>query len=176
MNQPLITTERLELWQPLPTDLDDLHAMMDDAETVRFVGNHVPTLAEDFARLLRNAGSWSLYGFGTFMVRLRGEPRIVGSCGVFRSFRGFGADKGFDGVAEAGWIIHRDHWGKGLATEAMSAAMAWFDRAHGPQSVVCMIEEGNEASVRVASALGFVPFGRHEEGDGTALVLYERSA
>jgi RimJ/RimL family protein N-acetyltransferase len=174
---PLVTTRRLELWQPCADDLAGLHAMMDDAETVRFVGGHIPTEAEDFSRLLRNAGSWALYGYGVFMVRFRGERQIVGSCGVFRSHRGFGADKGFDDVPEAGWIVHRDCWGQGVAQEAMQAALDWFDQTHGKQRVVCMIEEGHAASDRVATALGFVRTGEHvleEDGTDVVMMLYER--
>jgi len=149
--------------------------MMNDAETVRFVGGKVPSEADDFARLLRNAGSWALYGYGIFMVRLIGQERIVGSCGLFRSHRGFGVEKGFDDVPEAGWIIHRDLWGQGIASEAMQAALSWFDQTHGRQRIACMIERGHAVSDKVATALGFVPTGEHQpDPDGPLLVLYER--
>ena len=170
----VVTTERLELWRPQPGDLAGLHAMMDDAETARFAGNTLPSLADSFARQLRNAGSWALYGYGAFMVREPGHEKIIGNCGIFRSFRGFGVEMGFDDAAEAGWIIHRDHWRRGYAREAMVAALAWFDQEHGPQRVVCMIEEGNTVSQALAAKLGFTERGRHQPEDGPALVLYER--
>ena len=170
----VVTTERLELWRPQPGDLPGLHAMMDDAETARFAGNTLPSLADSFARQLRNAGSWALYGYGAFMVREPGHEKIIGNCGIFRSFRGFGVEMGFDDAAEAGWIIHRDHWRRGYAREAMVAALAWFDREHGPQRVVCMIEEGNDASVKVAQTLGFVRYAKQLQPDGNPLGLCER--
>jgi RimJ/RimL family protein N-acetyltransferase len=127
---------------------------------------------DSFQRLLRNAGSWALYGYGTFMVRPRGQAAIVANCGVFRSFRGFG--QGLDDVPEAGWIIHRDWWGRGVASEVMQAALAWFDARYGRQRVACMIEDGHAASAVVAAKLGFVQYGRHKPADGRELVLYER--
>lgn len=172
---PVILTERFALWRPQAGDLASLHAMMSDPETVRFVGGKVPSEAEDHARLLRNAGSWALYGYGIFMVRRKGEDRIAGTCGVFRSHRGFGEEVGFDDVPEAGWIVHRDLWGRGVATEVMRAALAWFDATHGRQRVVCMIEHGNEASVRVAERLGFAPFGHHAPESGRPLDLFSRN-
>lgn len=172
--QPLITTARLELWRPRTGDLESLHAMMDDGETVRFVGNHVPSMADNFARLLRNAGSWALWGYGTFMVRFKGEERIVASVGLFRSFRGFGGQPEFDNAVEAGWIVHRDHWGQGIAKEAMEAGLAWFDQVHGKQRVVCMIEQGHAASDALAKRLGFAPYGEHQPETGAKLILYER--
>ena len=174
LSAPVITTGRLELWQPQPADLADLFDLTYAEETRRFLGSFVPSEADSFARLLRNAGSWSLYGYGTFIVRLKGEGWIVATCGVFRSHRGFGAEKGLDNVPEAGWIVHKDHWGKGLAREAMEVALAWFDASHGKQRIACMIEEGHAASDALAGKLGFVRYGLHQPDDGLALVLYER--
>lgn len=170
---PLLTTERLELWLPQPGDLPDLVAMMAPAEMRTHLGSMAPDQPGQFARLLRNAGSWNLFGYGAFMVRLRGTPRIVGNCGLFHSWRGFG--KGMDDTPEAGWIVAVEQWGQGIAEEAMRAALGWFDAVHGERRIACMIEQGNTASHRLAGKLGFV---RYEEQtlaeDGAQVVLYER--
>lgn len=170
----VLTTQRLELWQPQQSDLADLFDLTLAEETRRFLGSFVPTEMDAFARLLRNAGSWSLWGYGTFMVRLKGERRIIANCGVFRSHRGFGAGQGMDNVPEAGWIIHKDHWGQGIAREAMEAALAWFDATHGAQRIACMIEQGHGASDRLAQHLGFVRYGRQESEGAALIILYER--
>lgn len=174
MSGPVVVTSRLELWQPRAGDLPDLFELTLAEETRRFLGSFVPTEMDAFNRLLRNAGSWALHGYGTFMVRLKGEGTIVGNCGVFRSHRGFGADQGLDNVPEAGWIVHKDHAGQGLAREAMEAALAWFDKTHGRQRIACMIEQGHAASEALAGKLGFVRYGLHQPESGAALVLYER--
>jgi RimJ/RimL family protein N-acetyltransferase len=170
----VLTTERFELWRPQVGDLSDLFELTRDDETRRFLGSFVPTEMDSFARLTRNAGSWALWGYGTFMVRRKGEGRIVANCGVFRSHRGFGAEQGLDNVAEAGWIVHRDAWGQGLASEVMTAAMVWFDQTHGRQRVACMIEEGHGASEAIALKLGFIRYGRQQPDEGAALGLWER--
>lgn len=173
---PLLTTARLELWQPQAGDLADLFDLTFAEETRRFLGSFVPSEMDAFARLARNAGSWALWGYGTFMVRRKGEGTIIANCGVFRSHRGFGAAQGLDNVPEAGWIVHKEAWGQGVAREAMEAALAWFDQTHGRQRVACMIEEGHAASEKLARELGFAAYGR-QEGEGAApLVLYERLA
>lgn len=171
---PLLTTDRLELWQPQASDLADLYELTLADETRRFLGSIAPSEADSFARLLRNAGSWTLWGYGVFMVRAKGDARIVATCGVFRSHRGFGTELGLDNVPEAGWIVHRDAWGQGIAGEAMRAALAWFDAAHGQQRVACMIEEGHAASEKLALKLRFVPYARHETEGERPLVLYAR--
>jgi RimJ/RimL family protein N-acetyltransferase len=172
---PLLTTARLELWLPQMGDLADLFDLTYAEETRRFLGSWMPSEMDTFSRLHRNAGSWALHGYGSFMVRRIGAAKIIGNCGIFRSHRGFGAELGLDDVPEAGWILHQDAWGQGIAREAMEAALAWFDAVHGPQRIACMIEEGHAASDALAGKLGFVRYARHQiEGD-KPVVLYERA-
>jgi RimJ/RimL family protein N-acetyltransferase len=151
----VLVTERLELWRPQATDRAALEAMMEPAAVRQYLGAMEPSTPDVFTRLLRNAGSWSLYGYGTFMVRERGQAAIIGNCGVFHSWRGLGDD--FDDKPEAGWILAESHFGRGIAHEAMTAALAWFDRQHGPRDVVAMIAPENGPSLRLAQRLGFVP-------------------
>jgi RimJ/RimL family protein N-acetyltransferase len=174
MTGPVLTSARLALWQPQLEDLPDLFDLTRSEETRRFLGSFVPSEMDAFNRLHRNAGSWALHGYGTFMVRRIGEDRIIGNCGVFRSHRGFGAGLGLDDVPEAGWIVHRDCWGQGVAGEAMEAALAWFDAQHGRQRIAAMIEEGHAVSDALAGRLGFVRYGRHVPEGGQAVALYER--
>ncbi|MCB2066417.1 MAG: GNAT family N-acetyltransferase [Erythrobacter sp.] len=172
-NEPLLETERLELWLPQASDLDGLVALLDDESMTRFLGPARASHASQFERLCRNAGTWALHGYGTCALRLKGgDGTIVGTCGVFHSWRGFG--NGMDDVPEAGWIVGHRHWGKGIAGEAMTAMLDWFDREHGRQRIACMITEGNVASERLAARLGFVAYDRHQPDEGEPLVLYER--
>lgn len=175
MTGPVLTTERFELWQPAPGDLTDLFELTRDEGTRRFLGGFVPSEMDAFNRLHRNAGGWAFYRYGIFMVRPKGDTRIVATCGVFRSHRGFGAEFSLDDVAEAGWIVHKDWAGQGVASEVMTAALAWFDRVHGRQRIACMIEDGNHASFAIARKLGFEEYARHTpEGEARAMVLLER--
>lgn len=170
---PVLVTERLELWCPVAADLPDLHAMMQNEVTRQFFGAWEATLADMHARLLRNVGSWSLYGYGTFMVRERGKATIIGNCGVFQSWRGLGED--FDDQPEAGWIVAADKVGQGYAGEAMTAVFAWFDAEHGPRRTVCMIDPANTASIRLAEKLGFTAM-RDAELAGEKVRLFGRKA
>jgi len=168
---PLLETERLELWVPRQGDLWAMHAIVTDPATGRFLGpSHAP--AEHFLRFSRNAGSWLLYGYGSFIVRERGSGELIGHCGVFHTFRGLGED--FDDSPEAGWILRHDRVGQGFAREAMTAALAWFEREHGPRRIVAMIAPGNAASLGLAHRLGFTPLRDAALPDGEAVCLLER--
>ena len=173
MTGPLLRTERLELWLPRKEDLAGLHALTAEPEMRRFLGPDPPSEMDSAHRLLRGAGSWLLHGYGPFQMRLPGDDRIVGCCGVFHSWRGFG--KGMDDVPEAGWSVHHEFWKQGLAREAMEAVLPWFDAAHGLRRLACMIERGHASSERLAAALGFTAYGSHRSDEEDAeLVLYER--
>jgi RimJ/RimL family protein N-acetyltransferase len=170
---PLIVTERLELWQPAMQDRAALHEIVAHGDTKRFLG---PGSAEHehFQRFARNAGSWFLYGYGGFTVRLRESGEVIGNCGLFHSWRGLGED--FDDRAEAGWIVRHDQVGRGLAQEAMDAAIGWFEREHGAREMVCMIAHGNDRSFALATRLGFRPMRDTIVPDGDAVTLLKRPA
>lgn len=167
---PLLVTDRLELRRPTAADIAPMVAIVSHPETQRFLG---PTQcpADHFARFQRNAGSWLLHGYGGFIVRLKGQAGPIGNCGVFHSYRGLGED--FDDLPEAGWIIAADHCGKGIAGEAMRAALEWFDRTHGPRRTVCMIDPENAPSIRLAEKLGYAAM-RDVEFSGEPVRLFER--
>lgn len=173
---PVLSTERLDLWRPQAGDLGALVDITADPEVRRHLAMQECSAAQEFGRLCRNAGSWVLYGYGTFVCRLRDSGDVVGICGVFHSWRGFGT--GLDDVPEIGWIFARHAWGHGFATEAARAALAWFDAARGadqgPVRITCMIEHDNAASMAIAAKLGFVAYGEHVDEDGIRLVLLER--
>jgi RimJ/RimL family protein N-acetyltransferase len=168
---PHLTTERLDLRLPVEADLAAMAWIVAHAETARFLGPAF-NAADHFMRFTRNAGSWLLYGYGSFIVRLRGSEEVIGNCGVFHSWRGLGED--FDDSPEAGWILRHDQVGHGIGREAMTAALAWFDRVHGPQRMVCMIAAGNEPSMALAGKLGFTPLRDAVLPDGDAVRLFER--
>ncbi len=77
------------------------------------------------------------------------------------SFKGLGPD----GSAEIGYGISDEFRGKGYATEAVGAAVAWALRQPGVRCVEAETEPRNMASQRVLEKCGFIPTGKTgEEG------------
>ena len=74
---------------------------------------------------------------------------------------------------EAGWEIVPELQGRGLATEAMRAAIddAW--PRTGADHLVAYIRPENAASQRVAAKLGFVPRGPGLTRSGDPMTVYE---
>lgn len=165
---PRLITDRLVLEPPGRGDVAAMRAITSHADTGRHLGGPQSD-AEHFTRFARNAGSWQIYGYGGFMVRLRSTGQTVGQVGVFHSWRGVGAD--FDDMPEAGWILRHDCTGQGLAREGMVAALDWFDTAHGPCPIMCMIDPANGPSLALAARLGFAPVRDAILGDAPVRLL-----
>lgn len=164
---PFLQTERLELWLPKIGDLSAVSEIVSDPETARFLGGQGAE-AERVTRFLRSAGSWSLFGYGNFIVRKTGEGEVIGTVGMFHGWRDLGDD--IDGLPEAGWIMRRNSAGQGYAGQAMKAALTWFDETHGPRPIYCMIDIGNEPSLKLAERLGFTML-RSAELPGSKVVV-----
>lgn len=173
MSKPFLLTERLELWLPTKADMRPLFEIISQAGTRRYLGPE-PTMPDHFMRFTRNAGSWNLYGYGTFMVRERGgDGTLLGNCGIFHSVRGLGED--FDDRPEAGWILREEAVGKGYAGEIMRAVLDWYDREFGTE-LVCMIDPDNAPSLSLAAKLGFAPMRDGVMPDGGVVKLLRRPA
>ncbi|OJY69718.1 MAG: GNAT family N-acetyltransferase [Sphingobium sp. 66-54] len=81
--------------------------------------------------------------------RTRGQPRLVGGCGI---------DPAGDGTVELGYWIARPYWGLGFATEA-AGALVQAARALGHRRIRARHAVDNPASGRVLRKLGFRPTG-----------------
>jgi RimJ/RimL family protein N-acetyltransferase len=167
---PLIETPRLILRGHRLTDFDDSLAMWSDAEVTRHIGGKPFGREEVWARLLRYIGHWAVADYGLWHIRERATDRFVGEAGL-ADFRRDLAHS-FDGAPEAAWVMAPSAQGKGYATEAMSAVLAWADAAH-PRTV-CIINPANHASLRVAGKLGYRELARVDY-HGAEVILLERA-
>jgi RimJ/RimL family protein N-acetyltransferase len=126
--------------------------------------------ADAWTRLLRHFGQWTAFGWGPFLC-FDSAGALVAEAGYAEFRRGVGPH--FDGVPEGMWKVDLAEHGKGYATEVMATITTWFDAAQAPPRTVCMIEPGNDASIRVATRLGFREFDSADYR-GSLVTLYER--
>lgn len=166
----MLETSRLHLRPHRLSDLDAISAIYGDAAVMRHIGGQPLSREDVWHRLLRYHGHWSLLGFGLWALVERATGRVIGDAGFANFHRGLGPD--FDSVPEAAWILAAAAHGRGYASEAMSAALAWRD-APGKARSVCMIMPGNAASLRLAARLGYRVFAEAAYR-GVPTILLER--
>ena len=150
-------TPRLVLRRHAAADFPAYLEMCADPAMSRYSGRNPSGSEEAWMRLLRQAGHWSLLGYGFVAVEEKGSGRFVGEAGLGDFKRRLGP--AFDDSPEAGWAIAPWAHGRGYATEAAAAALEWIEHAFAIERTVCLIHAENAASIRVAEKLGYAPFG-----------------
>lgn len=161
-----LRTERLILRPYALTDFEESAAMWADPVVARYVGKAM-TREQAWQKTMRTIGFWTAFGFGMFAVR-DFEGRFVGEVGVWESKRDL--EPPFEGL-EAGWVLALWAHGQGLASEALAAALAWFDQTHGPRDIMCMIDPPNAPSRKVAAKHGFLETSRPRYHDQEVIVF-----
>ncbi len=142
-----IETERLVL---RPVHADDLVGY-------RRLGIRLDAAQREVEYAVRH---WSEHGFGPWAVLERGESRLAGVLEVHCAGEGIGGIEPDE--VEIGWTVAPELRRRGIALEAARAAVAdAFDRIRPPH-LVAYIRPENEASLRIAAALGM-----RDDGDGT---------
>ncbi len=147
MEIPTLTTTRLTLrgWQD--SDADAFARITSDPDFVRYIGDGQPIDADQSWRLMATiVGHWHLRGFGLWLVEETQTGKFVGRVGLWQP-------SGWPDI-EIGWGIAPEFWGKGFASEAANAAMAWAFNELNLESLVSLIHPDNEASKRVALKMG----------------------
>lgn len=167
---PVIETERLVLRGQRRDDLEAFAALWGDPEVTRFIGGKPSTREESWTRLLRGIGHWEEMGFGPWIVCEKATGRLVGDIGFANFQRSL--EPAFGDTPEIGWVMSPAAHGKGYATEAVLAAVAWGDEHFDGDRTVCIIDPENTPSRRVAEKAGYREFGRTDyRGE---VVLLER--
>lgn len=157
MTVPQLRTARLRLRPLAETDIDGFWPIVSDPDTMRYVGG--PRTDRDGARdwLFERIGRSTSEGLGGWAI-LR-DDRIAGISCLWPS-------RPLTGLPEAGWILGKEHWGKGFAAEAAGAVLRYGFRNLGLPAIWALISPGNVASLTLAGRLGFVEVGDHPYDTG----------
>ena len=159
---PILETERLILRRFVPGDLDSLFALYSDPEVTK----HIPDAPGSYEEA-RQELEWHRNGhpnhpdLGLWATIHKESGRFIGRCGLLPWT--------LDGreEVEVAFALSREYWGQGLATEAARGIVGYAFDSLKLSRLVCLIEEGNQASVKVATKLGmtFERIGRDEVGE-----------
>jgi ribosomal-protein-alanine N-acetyltransferase len=157
----VIETERLLLRDLEPADEDALAGVFADPEVMRFIGRG-GVLGRDVARRMieRERQHYAARGWGEWATVERGSGRFIGICGLIEW-------PDIDGrqELEVAYLLARDAWGVGFATEAAVAIRDFGTTIRG--DLVSLIYPENTASINVATKIGMayekdVAFEGHE--------------
>ena len=144
---PELETERLRLRMFKQSDFEDYAFMQADVDVMEFLGDGIPRNRDDaWKHLATLIGHWHLRGYGFWAVEEKATGELIGRVGHWNP-------EGWPDF-EVGWILRKESWGKGYATEAGGAALDYAFEQMGRDKVCSVIRVGNERSVNVATKLG----------------------
>jgi RimJ/RimL family protein N-acetyltransferase len=145
-----LLTPRLRLRRWHEADIDAMERINSHPEVSRWIADGSGfDRAASAAEIAGFEQVWREHGFGRFAVELRDTGELVG-------FTGMAILSDIPEImpaVEIGWRLGRDYWGRGLATEASAAALA-FAAGVGLHRIVAVHLVGNDASARVMRRLG----------------------
>lgn len=167
---PTLTTKRLSI-EPMSLKHWEFYAAAwADPRMTEFIGGEPRSRNTSWGKFLAGIGLWSLFGYGYWSFIERESGAFVGNGGLAQFERGLPE---LENLAEAGWAFVPDAWGKGYATEAMTAILDWADSSALLPEIRCIIDKGNVASHNVARKLGFEKFAESNDVIGE-LFIYRR--
>ena len=143
----ILETGRLVLREFVKDDAPALELVVSDPETMK----HYPAPLDRAGTeqwIERNLRRYSEDGVGLWAMVLRSSGEMIGDCGIIRQ------NVEDEYLYEIGYHLRRDHWGKGLATEAAVACREWGFANLQADRLISLIRPENVPSRRVAERNG----------------------
>lgn len=135
-----IVTPRLLLRRAEAGDLEALHAVFTRPAAMRYWSTTPHTELQQTREWLEGMIASPPDLSDDFIVERDGQ--VIGKAGCWR-------------LPSIGYILHPDHWGQGLAGEAVSAAITHVFATRDLDAITADVDPRNEGSLRLLGRLGF---------------------
>lgn len=146
---PALQTPRLGLRDLLPSDAPALFAMRSDPRVMQHIGRTMAVTEQDAVDLIERIAADRKANAGiTWGMTLNGSDELIGTIGYYRL-------KHEHHTAEVGYMLHADHWGKGLMTEALEVVVRCGFEQFMFHRIEAITAPANEASRALLEKCGF---------------------
>jgi RimJ/RimL family protein N-acetyltransferase len=142
----ILQTDRLILQPQAQADAPALFAILSDPDAMRFWNRPAISRLAVVEELVREQQAAAAQGLCRYWTVIRGGSAI-GSVDLSLIQ---------DGSAEMGFLLRPDHWGMGLASEAVGAVVAHGLTALGLTRLAAVAQTENRAAARVLKKTGFI--------------------
>jgi RimJ/RimL family protein N-acetyltransferase len=160
-----ILTVRFILRQLQEKDLDDFALLNADEEVRANFPDGTLTREESHKRMLELMDFYTKYQLPCFVILDEKSKEFIGRCG-------FG--KIDTGEVEVGYLICKEHWGKGIATEVLQAMLFWAESHIKVDYIIAFAPIGHHASHRVMQKSG-MEYYKNDVRYGVECCFYRKS-
>lgn len=162
---PVLSSRRVVLRPVRVGDVDVLYRHWNRRAVRRFLWDDRPVARETVEDVVaRSEQDFRRAGYGLWMVEYGGAP--VGCCGLRLDDR--------RDLVELLYSVDAEYWGRGLATEAARAVIAFAFDTLGLEQLVASVDGPNIASIKVLEKLGMRALDR-QSGDHLACYTITRA-
>jgi len=146
---PVLRTVQLVLRELVPEDATALFALRSDERVMRLLARPRATTLQDAEQLIATIAADRSANTGiTWGITLREVDTLIGTIGFYRI-------KAEHHCAEVGYLLHPDHWGKGIMGEALDAVVAHGFGSFGFHRIEAVTDPANTASNALLAQRGF---------------------
>lgn len=144
----VIETERLILRKFVRDDAEFIQHLLNEPSFLRYIGDRGVRTLEDARNYIVSGplDSYKRYGFGLWLVELRGSKIPIGMCGLLQ--RPALAD------ADVGFAFLPQFWSRGYAYESASAVLNYGLNIIGLKRILAITNQDNAASIKVLERIG----------------------
>ena len=156
---PNLETERLLLRQVNESDVNEVFALRSNPETMKYIPRPLVKTIDDAlehiaminAKIENNEGiNWA--------ITYKGSPKLIGILGHYRI-------KPEHHRAEIGYMLHKEHNGKGIITEAVQEVVKYGFNEMKLHSIEAIIDPENFGSEKVLQKCGFIKEAHFKENE-----------
>jgi RimJ/RimL family protein N-acetyltransferase len=147
----MIETERLILRRWTDADRVAFVRMVCDPEVGEWLGG-ARTRNQALGDFTRMQAFWDEHGYGQLAIERRADATVLGRVGCRRQPPEW--KHPMAGKVEIGWLLARDDWGHGYATEAAAAMLPWGFEALATPTIYSWTARINRRSEAVMQRLG----------------------
>lgn len=149
INRLELRTQRLVLRSPRVSDVNGLAVIYGDPLVMQVIGDGSTRTQEQVeAAVLWMMKQWEQNGFGLYVVEQEHDKQIIGRCGLICRVIEEQPE------VELAYLLKRQIWGRGLATEAAMRIRSYAIEALGFRRLISLVHPDNIASKRVAQKVG----------------------
>ncbi len=144
-----LTTTRLLLREFVHADWESVQVYSGDPEVAKFVewGPNTPAETKNFVRRAIDLSKDRPRQSFELAVIMQSTGKLIGGCGLTITLPKFK-------TAAIGYVLHRDFWGQGVATEAAQALVKFGFEQLGLHRIYATCDSLNPGSARVMQKCG----------------------
>lgn len=144
----VLETERLALRKLSSDDAEFILELLNEPSFIRNIGDKGVRTRDDAVKYIQNGpvASYERFGFGLYLVQLKGSGVPIGICGLLKRETLQDIDVGFAFLPK--------FWSKGYAVESAAAVMDHGRHVLGIGRIVAITAPENYGSIKVLEKIG----------------------